>query len=295
MKPAPFRYHAPRTVEEALTLLADLGDDAKVLAGGQSLVPLLNMRLVAPEHIVDIGRIDGLSSIHVTDDAVRVDALARHADVEHDEAAAAAVPLLRQAVVHVAHPAIRNRGTTVGSIAHADPSGEMPAVLALVGGSVEVASSRGTRTVDAADFFVATMEADLLPDEIVLAATFPRPPAGAVSAYDEFARRSGDYALAGVGTLLEVADGRIGAARLSFVSVTPTPDVLDVSDVLAGVEVGPLGDDVLRALEAAVGDHVEPEADIHASADYRRHLAGVLATRVVTQALGTQATTKEAP
>ena len=158
MKPAPFVYHAPETLGEALAVLAEVGHDGKVLAGGQSLVPLLSMRLASPAHVVDINRLPDLAYVTVGDDAVRVGALARHAQVERDAEAAVAQPLLREALRLVAHPVVRNRGTTVGSIVHADPAAEMPAVLALLGGEIEVASSAGRRMIAAVDLFVGPLE-----------------------------------------------------------------------------------------------------------------------------------------
>ena len=179
MKPSAFVHHAPPSVDEAIALLAELGHDAKVLAGGQSLIPILNMRLSAPGHLVDINRIPGLDTVEVTPEAVHIGALVRHTQLERHGGAFANLPLLRQALVNVAHPVIRNRGTTVGSIAHADPSGEMPAVLALTRGYVDVASSRGTRRVAARDFFLGPLESALEEDEMATGASFGRFPAPA--------------------------------------------------------------------------------------------------------------------
>jgi aerobic carbon-monoxide dehydrogenase medium subunit len=281
VKPSPFVYHAPLAVGEATAVLAELGSEAKVLAGGQSLIPVLNMRLAAPAHLVDINRVGGLDDVDVTDEGVRVGALVRHAELERHDKAYAAQPLLRQALRHVAHPAIRNRGTTVGSLAHADPAGEMPAVLVLTDGHVEVTSVRGSRNVPAREFFLGPMESCLAPDELATAAWFGRAPDGTGTAFTELARRSGDYALAAVGAAVTVRDGTITAARASFVSVTPTPDVLDLTPVLAGLPVDTA--DWEAAGDLARG-HVEPESDIHATAEYRRHLVGVLTGRVLREA-----------
>lgn len=285
MKPPPFTHHAPRTVEEAVRLLAEFGADAKVLAGGQSLVPVMNMRLATPAHLVDINRVGGLDEVEVLGDRVRVGAIVRHADLEHHEGAYAALPLLRQALERVAHPAIRNRGTTVGSLVHADPSGEMPAILALTRGSIRAVSARGEREIAAEDFFLGPMEPALEADELVTAADFPLFPDGTTTGYDELARRSGDYALAGVAVAVTAPRGTVEAARASFVSVTDRPDVLDLTDLLAGLDTGSVEAETLERAGAAARDHVEPADDIHASADYRRHLSGVLCRRVLAATL----------
>jgi carbon-monoxide dehydrogenase medium subunit len=289
VKPSVFVHHAPRSVDETLAVLAECGHDGKVLAGGQSLIPILNMRLAAPGHLVDINLVAGLDGVEVTPDAVHIGALVRHAQLERHEGAFAHLPLLRQALVNVAHPVIRNRGTTVGSIAHADPCGEMPAVLALTNGYVEVASSRGTRTVAARDFFLGPLESCLAEDELVTGASFGRFPAGTGTAFAESTRRHGDYALAGVAAAVTVAGGLISSARASFVSVTPTPDVLDLSELLAGS--APEDGDWAKAAELA-REHVDPDADIHASSMYRRMLVGVLTARVLAEAAANAHNTK---
>jgi carbon-monoxide dehydrogenase medium subunit len=283
VKPSPFAWSAPDSVAEALALLARVGGDGKVLAGGQSLLPILNMRLAAPAHLVDINRLAELAYVRATEEAVVVGALARHAAVERDRPAYDVQPLLRQALGLVAHPVIRNRGTTVGSIAHADPSGEMTAVLALTGGSVQVASGAGERDVVAADFFAGPLESSLEPGELAVSATFPAFAAGSGTAFVEVARRHGDYAVCGLGAVVTVADGVVSAARAAYVSVAPTPLVLDLTESVAGVEPG-------AADWAAAGDlawqQADPEPDIHASADYRRHLVRVLTARALAQAAG---------
>jgi aerobic carbon-monoxide dehydrogenase medium subunit len=283
VKPAPFVHHAPQTVDEAVAVLAEAGSDGKVLAGGQSLIPVLNMRLASPGHLVDINGVAGLDAVDVTDESVRVGALVRHAGLERHAGAFAAHPLLRQALRNVAHPAIRNRGTTVGSIAHADPAGEMPAVLVLTGGVVEAVSVRGRREVPASAFFEGPLETTLAHDELVEAVRFGRFAPGTRTAFLESARRHGDYALAGVAVAVEVSEaGEVVRARASFVSVTPVPTVLDLSPALAGVDAGATVPDAVTELVRA---HVDPEADIHASADYRRMLAVELTRRALATAL----------
>jgi aerobic carbon-monoxide dehydrogenase medium subunit len=287
VKPAPFVHHAPRTVGEAVAVLEQVGHDGKVLAGGQSLIPVLNMRLASPGHLVDINGVAGLDAVDVTDAWVRVGALVRHARLERDAAAEAALPLLRQGLRNVAHPAIRNRGTTVGSIAHADPAGEMPSVLLLTGGVVEAVGAGGRREIAAGDFFEGPLETTLGHDELVEAVRFGRFAPGTRTAFLESARRSGDYAIAGVALAVEVDDGAVRSARASFVSVTPVPTVLDLTAALAGSAAGrPLPRSVADAVVELVRGHVDPEADIHASADYRRMLAAELTRRAVTAVLG---------
>jgi aerobic carbon-monoxide dehydrogenase medium subunit len=281
VKPSVFVHHAPRSVDEAIAILAEVGHDAKVLAGGQSLIPILNMRLSAPGHLVDINRIGGLDAVEVTPDAVHIGALVRHAQLERHVGAFDHLPLLRQALVNVAHPVIRNRGTTVGSLAHADPSGEMPAVLVLTDGYVDLVSSRGTRRVAAGDFFLGPMESCLAEDEMATGAFFGRFVAGTGTAFAESTRRHGDYALAGVAAAVTVVDGLVTTARVSFVSVTPTPGMLDLGELFAGI--APEDADWASAAELARG-HVDPDSDIHASAAYRRMLVGVLTARVLAEA-----------
>jgi carbon-monoxide dehydrogenase medium subunit len=290
VKPAPFVYHAPRSVDEAVAVLAQVGHDGKVLAGGQSLIPVLNMRLASPGHLVDVNGVAGLDGIDVTPGHVRVGALVRHRALERSSGAHAALPVLRQAVVNVAHATIRNRGTTVGSIAHADPAGEMPAVLALTDGVVEAVAEGGVREIGWRDFFAGPLETTLAAEELVVAVRFGRLPDGTRTAFSESARRSGDYALAGVGVAVTLADGIVSGARASFVSVTPVPSVLDLGGVLGGAEPG--SDAWASALDTAadaVRDHVEPDGDIHASADYRRMLVAELTRRSLTAAVSEEA------
>jgi carbon-monoxide dehydrogenase medium subunit len=284
VKPSAFAYSAPTSLADALSVLAEVGADGKILAGGQSLVPILNMRLAAPAHIIDINRIPDLAFVRVEDGGVRVGALARHADVEADAAAQEVLPLLRQALRLVAHPVIRNRGTTVGSLAHADPSGEMTAVLALTGGSVELARHGSTRTVSADEFFLAPLESAVGPGEMAVSAFFRSPPALTGSAFVEVARRHGDYAVCGLAATVTLdQDGTIGQARTAYISVGPTPVVLDLT---AAVHGQPRADADWAAAGRLAQGQVDPEPDIHATADYRRHLVGVLTARALREAAG---------
>ncbi len=279
MKPPAFAYHAPETLEEALDALARTGSEGKVLAGGQSLIPLLNMRLAAPGHLIDINRITELDTLEVTPNGVRAGALARHARVERSDEAAAVQPLLRAALRDVAHPVVRNRGTVVGSLAHADPAAELPAVLALLEGTVEVASTAGRRTVPAAEFFAGPLESDLRPGELAVGAFFPALPERSGVAFAEVARRHGDYAMAGVAAIVALDDDqRVRSAKVAYLSVADTPLVLDLTGPLD--HRPPVTCD-WAAAAAYARDRLEPDADIHASAAYRRHLAGVLTERVL--------------
>jgi carbon-monoxide dehydrogenase medium subunit len=282
VKPSAFAYHAPETLDEALATLAELGDDGKVLAGGQSLVPMMNMRLAAPAALVDIERLHELDHIGVTGDQVRVGARVRHARLHRDDEVHDALPLLRQALDWVAHPVIRNRGTSLGSIVHADPAAELPAVLALLGGHVEVARADGSRDVAADDFLVGPLESDVRPGELATAVVFRRPPARTGSAFVELSRRHGDYAIAGVATTVTVdADRHVTEAHAAFIGVSDTPVAVALGGALSGQAADALDLDAAR--ELAFTD-IQPDADIHATAEYRRHLAGVLLGRALEQA-----------
>ncbi|MEZ5100128.1 MAG: xanthine dehydrogenase family protein subunit M [Thermoleophilia bacterium] len=256
MKPPPFDYHRPESLEEALRLRAELGPDASVLAGGQSLVPMLNMRLARPAALIDLNRVPGLAGIRVEGGAVRVGAMTRHRALERSDEAHAACPLLREALGLVAHAIVRNRGTIGGSIAHADPAAELPSVLTVLGGHVVATSVRGQRTVAASDLFEFHFTTSLEPDELVTEVVFPLPPSGAGTAFLEISRRHGDYALAGVACV--VANG---STRLCFTGVGPTPVLVESDDP--------------EAAAAAT----QPADDIHGTARYRRALVRVLARR----------------
>ncbi|MBO0889556.1 MAG: FAD binding domain-containing protein [Acidothermales bacterium] len=277
MKPAPFTYHRPRGLAEALATLADVGAHGKVLAGGQSLMPLLSMRLASPEHVVDVNAVPGLDGVEVTRDEVRVGALVRHTDLERHDAACTAIPLLRQALRYVAHPTVRNRGTVVGSVCHADPAAELPAVLALLGGRVVAESTGGRREVAASDLYVGLLETCLRADELATAVVFPVPPGRSRSAVVEVARRGGDYAVCGVAALVRVDDaGGVDDARAAYVSVGDVPPVLDLTEPMRSG--GP------DAAGAYAVSRLRCEGDIHASAEYRLHLVGVLTARALREA-----------
>jgi carbon-monoxide dehydrogenase medium subunit len=284
VKPRPLGYTRPESVAAALAALAAPDVEAKVLAGGQSLVPLMSLRLAAPDLVVDINRLTELSYVRVADGQVRVGALARHADVLANPAAAAAQPLLGKALRFVAHPAIRNRGTTVGSIVHADPAGEMPAVLALLGGTVSAASATGTRSIPAGEFFLGPLESALQPGELATEVQFPalpRPAAG--TGFAEISRRRGDYAVCGVAAMAWLrADGRIGGAKAAYLSMASSPAVIDFTEAVAGGVADAIS---FPAAASLARSRLRPDSDIHASASYRRQLAGVLTERALVDAL----------
>ncbi|MBX5466133.1 MAG: xanthine dehydrogenase family protein subunit M [Firmicutes bacterium] len=283
MKPAPFRYAAPRTLDEALAVLSQHGAEAKVLAGGQSLVPLLNLRLARPELVVDINRVAGLDAVRHEDGWVEIGALVRQWDAERDPLVRSQVPLLAQALGYVAHPQIRARGTLCGSVAHADPAAEIPLVLTTLGGEVVAARAGGSRTLPAEAFFLDLFTTALASDELVTAI---RLPAGGFqgTAFCEFSPREGDFALVAVAVALRWdAGGRIQEARVGVSGVGPTARrVVEAEAALAGEEKSRSA--AQRAGEA-VAAAVHASGDVHASAEYRRHLARVLTERAVVQAM----------
>jgi CO/xanthine dehydrogenase FAD-binding subunit/aerobic-type carbon monoxide dehydrogenase small subunit (CoxS/CutS family) len=283
VKPSPVGYSRPQSVAEALEALADLGERGKVLAGGQSLVPLMSLRLARPEHLVDINRLAELSYIGISDEHVSVGALTRHAELLASTEAATAQPLLAQALRWVAHPAIRNRGTVVGSLVHADPSGEMPTVLALLGGTVRVASTGGERLVPASGFFLGPLESAVQPDELAVEVSFPVLAPASGTGFAEVSRRRGDYALCGVAALVRLADdGTIAEARAAYLSVGPAPVVLDLTDAIAGASAELAA--AYRVAGQRAANSVDPDSDIHATAAYRRQLAAVLTERALREA-----------
>ena len=264
MKPPPFDYHRPRRREEVDGLLAAHGADAKILAGGQSLIPILNMRLSAPAHLIDINGLADEPRAPVHDDGVvRFGPLVRHADAEHG-----VHPLLDAAMEFVGHPAIRSRGTVVGSVAHADPAAELPAALLVLDGEVRVRRAQGSRTLSAREFFVGALENACAGDEWVEEVSIPAAPEGTGYAVEEFARRHGDYAICGV-----MAAAREDSVRLVHFGIASLPVVTDVA-----------ADDDVRARVRDALDDVEIADDLHGTERYRRHLAEVLGERAAARA-----------
>ena len=285
MKPPRFDYLAPRSLDEALDLLARHGEQARVLAGGQSLVPLLNFRLVRPGCLVDLNDVPGLAGIRVDDGRLVIGAMTRQRAVEMSTLVRERCPLLAEAMPQIGHVQIRNRGTVGGSLAHADPAGELPAVVAALGGELVLRSARGQRVLGPAQFFVGYLTTAAAPDELLVEARVPVAPPRTGSAFLEVSRRHGDFALVGVAATVTVdAGGVCTAAAVALTGVGPTPVVArEAARALVGVEPGP------PAFEEAarrVAGSVEPDSDLHASSEYRRHLAGVLTRRALERAAG---------
>ena len=285
MKPAKFDYHAPGSIDEAVELLARYGGDAKVLAGGQSLVPLLNFRLARPAALVDVNRIAALSYIREVNGTVAFGAMTRQRTIEFSPVVASRLPLLREATRWVGHLPIRSRGTIGGSIAHADPSAEYPAVLTALGGEVVVQGPRGRRTVKAADLFETYLTTTLAPEELVVEVRLPAMPTGSGYAFEEFARRHGDFAIVGIAAMLVRDGARCTSARLAAAGAGPVPVRLRAAEEI--LERDGLSDAAIEAAAARAAELVAPDSDIHASAEYRRHLTSVLTGRALRRALKT--------
>lgn len=282
MKPAWFDYHAPETLEDALELLDEDGFDGRVLAGGQSLMPMLNMRIVNPSMLVDINRIGSLDILEAGPGGLRVGALVRHADLMAHPAVREDWPLLAEASKQIAHITIRNRGTVCGSVAHNDPAAEHPSLLVTLDGSVVVASTKGRREVPAAEFFDGTMSTVLEPGEMVVELHYPRPPAGATFGFAEFARRLGDFAIAGAAVQMSIKEGACEHARLTIIGMGDGPFRAEAAEaILVGSKLDAAA---ISAAAEAVRSAVSPSKDVHASASYRRHLAGVMTRRALEQA-----------
>ena len=299
MKPAPFRYFAPRTVDEALELLAEHGDEAKVLAGGQSLVPAMNFRLAQPAVLIDLNRIaelayvatngDGVTAAHDSSaqrGALRIGAMTRQRAVERDESVARIAPLLHRAMPFIAHPQIRNRGTLGGSLAHADPAAELPAVALALDARFRLRRRGGDRWVAARAFYTGLFATALEPGEILAEIEFAPAAARTGSSFQEFSRRHGDFALAGVAATLTIGDDfRCASAAIALLGVGEGPILAERADsLLLGAPIGSYGaldDDALAAAARAASEDLDPPSDIHASADFRRHLVRVLVERVL--------------
>ena len=281
MKAPLFRYAAPRSRAEAFDLLAQHGGEARILAGGQSLMPMLNMRLAMPTVLVDINGIADLSGIAVDGETIRIGALTRHQEVAESPLVRAHLPLIAEAMSHVAHPAIRNRGTFGGSLAMADPAAEMPACCLALDGRFVIESAAGRRVVGASDFFQGIFETALRPNELLVAVEFIIPGPSWRAAFAEFARRHGDFAIVGVAAQAEVDEARLRDLRLVFFGVGDRPVRVRAAEE-ALIAAAPSGEALTRA-ETVLAKSLSPPSDNHASAEMRLHLACVLLQRVMRQ------------
>lgn len=284
MKPAPFAYARARTLAEAFDLLDRHGDDARVLAGGQSLMATLNMRLSAPEVLVDINGIPGLSGIEEKADHIRIGALTRHVAVERSPIVARHLPLIAAAMPHIAHAAIRNRGTFGGSIAFADPAAELPACMRALGATLVLAGKGGERRVAADAFFQGLFATALKPGELLVAAEIPKPAADAKCGFMELARRHGDYAIVGLAVQGRLAGGSFRDMRLAFFGAGNRPML--ASGAGKALEGKPFGDAAVEAAQATLAGELEPMADLNGSPAMKLHLARVLTRRVLAAMAG---------
>jgi CO/xanthine dehydrogenase FAD-binding subunit len=280
LKPPSFEYVAARDLDHALEVLAQGGSNAKILAGGQSLMPMMNFRLVNPAILLDINRIAGMDGISERTDRLTLGALVRHRMTATDPVMMTRFPVVTHAMTHVAHHTVRNRGTFVGSLCHADPAAEMPMMALLLDAEIEVSCVRGVRRLGARDFFVGPLTTALEPDEMVTGVDLPFLPPDTGWGFAEFALRPGDYALAAAAVTLCSRDGHAWNVRIAVMGVGDTPARMPEAEaILEGNSP-----DVLPAVIDAVRGAVDPNTDLHASADYRRHLVGVLAGRAITAA-----------
>ncbi|HUB96028.1 MAG TPA: xanthine dehydrogenase family protein subunit M, partial [Stellaceae bacterium] len=280
--PAPFDYRSPDTLAEAMALLASHAGEAKLLAGGQSLMPVLNFRLATPSLLVDLGRVPDLDGIAIGEDGVRIGAMVRWRAIERDPRLAAAHPLLKEAVSHVAHYQIRNRGTAGGSLAHADPAAELPGIAVACDGEIAIVGPKGARTVKAADFFIGPLATVLAEDEIITALALPPWPKERRWAFLEFARRRGDFAMAGIALFYDRDGGHARNAHVGVIGAASRPHRLGKAE--ARINGSTLDDAAILAAARAAAAEVDPPEDFHASAAYRRNLVEVLTERALRRA-----------
>ena len=274
MKPAAFNYHRATSVDHATKLLAEL-EDAKILAGGQSLIPLMNFRLATPAHLIDISNLPELSEVAFDEHSVQVGAAVTHTQLLQHEQVASELPLLVEAEKFIAHEVIRNRGTVCGSLAHADPAGEMTAVLRVLNGAVRTSSVDGERIIQAADLFEGPLQSSLKENEVIVEAIFPKLGPNSTSSFREIARRHGDYAVAGAVSVVEYDDAEtIESARTALLSVGPTPILVSFDERVTGTRISDIDHDEIYEF---VSSQINPQDDVQASGDYRRHLAAELA------------------
>ncbi len=281
MKPAPFEYVRPDTLDAAVQALNH--EDAKIIAGGQSLVPMMNFRLVQPERLVDINRIEALTPIVQTDTGVRVGALTRHVEAEHHPLLREHFPIISEAMPHVAHLAIRNQGTIAGSLCHADPAAEWPLLVILLNGEIEILGGSSSRTVPAEEFFIAPLTTDIAETELVTGVFLPNPPASSGMAFDEVSWRAGDFAVVAAGAVVYIEKNRFVNVRLVLGGVFDTPiRITALEEALVGQSAN---QDAIETVLSLTTKDLEPNDDLHASAEYRLSLVQVLARRVLTCAM----------
>jgi CO/xanthine dehydrogenase FAD-binding subunit len=284
MKPAPFTYIAASSLDEALSLKARYGDEARFLAGGQSLIPAMNFRLARPAVLIDINGLSELGRIdRAKTDAIGVGAMVRYRALERDAGFLQACPLFADALPHIAHPQIRTRGTIGGNLSHADPASELPAVAIAMGARMCVKSEQGERQLDASEFFAGLMTTSLEPEEMLIEIVFPATPARSGSCFVELSRRRGDFALAGVAAIVSLDDeGTCTQVRLALCGVGDTP--VDASAAAASLVGQRCTDHAIEAVAAEVQNAIDPPGSVHASGDYQRHIAGVLTRRAIVTA-----------
>jgi CO/xanthine dehydrogenase FAD-binding subunit len=280
MKPAPFKYIAATSLEQAFALKADYGDDAKFLAGGQSLIPAMNFRLARPAILIDINGIEDLAGIRPGTEATRIGAVTRYRALQRDDRFGKLFPLIREALPHIAHPQIRNRGTIGGNLSHADPASELPAITLALHARFRVRSARQERWIAAADFFTGALTTDLQPDEMLVEIELPAPKPRSGSCFMEIARRRGDFAIAGVAAMVTLdKQGMCAEVRLTLCGVGETP--VDASAAADGLVGRTLDETSITEVAASLQSMIEPAGNVHATADYQRHVAGVLTERVL--------------
>jgi carbon-monoxide dehydrogenase medium subunit len=282
MKPPPFDYFAADCIEAAIQALADAGGDGKIIAGGQSLMPMLNFRLLRPSILIDINRIPDLAYVRDDGDEIRIGPLTRHRVLETSDLIAKQFPVLHKAMGYVAHLAIRNRGTIGGSLSHADPAAELPMMSLLLDARLEVQSNAGRRTIEARDFFLGALTTALEDGDMLVEVRLPKLQEGTGWAFEEVARRSGDFALASVAVIMSSDGDRVSDLRIGMMGVGETPmRATEAENILTGQRYS---EAVVAAAVDAIRAAVEPNTDLHASADYRRHLVGILAQQALAKA-----------
>ena len=284
MKPAPFIYFAPTSLDEALALKAGHGDEAKFLAGGQSLIPAMNFRLAQPAMLIDVNGLRELDFIRMESAELRLGAVTRQRRVERDLLVKQHAALLHEAILHVAHPQIRNRGTLGGSLAHADPAAELPVVAVALGARLRAQSTRGSRWLSAAEFFQSLFTTALQPDEMLVEVALPPLPAHTGHAFVEFARRHGDYAMMGLATLVTLDDaGQCQEARLVYLNAGEGP--VSVSQAADSLKGHPATSERITDAATLASEQINPMGNVHASPEYQRHLARVLTKRALNIAI----------